>query len=96
MMKLWSGRGKRIEKNAPSGTRRKEKAAKKRVEAAEAEWTVQSHVSQAKVIDFETLQSWYNQQNNADSTQEAVAAGNEYYVACSSTKKQRELRFLSL
>jgi len=60
--------------------------------AAAAASNASARPLQHNIIDFETLMSWYNEQNSG----EALAAGNEWSDAYKIAQKQANLKFMLL
>ena len=88
MMKLWSNNGRRAAKRKASnkvfgwlsaGKRSTRKTVKKKAPAT---------ASNDRIIDFETLLSWYNENNSP------VAVGDELSLAHIYAGKQKKLKFL--
>ena len=108
MVKLWGGYGKRAANRSGRaanrngrGADREDAAAYRNVRAADkgregAAAAAASNASarplQHNIIDFETLMSWYNEQNSG----EALAAGNEWSDAYKIAQKQANLKFMLL
>jgi len=87
-MKLWGGKGRRTAKwnmlnSALKGINITRKTTRNRPGVR-----TQATVNQDRIIDFETLKSWYDEQHTP------VAVGDEFSQAHMYAKKQRNLKFL--
>ena len=87
-MKLWGGKGRRTAKwNALSSVLKGINITRNTTRNRPRVRT-QTSVSQDRIIDFETLKSWYDEHNAP------VAVGDEFSQAHIYAKKQRNLKFL--
>lgn len=86
MFKIWGGKGKRVARveNSRSAFR-----VSTQVEnTSETGVKAKTMQKQEKILDFETLQSWYKESNAP------VAAGNESTFAHVYAQKRKSLKFL--
>lgn len=88
MIRLWSRAGRRAIKGNSVINELRERIVNRKT--AEVVFEVKKHVTpiQERVIDFETLQSWYNDQKKP------AAVGDELSSAGIYARKQERLKFL--
>ena len=87
-MKIWGGNGRRTAKRNAAGSDFERETAYDEYVRAVARQEAPPAAKQERIIDFETLLKWYNEQNAA------AAAGNESSVTHKYETKQRSLKFL--
>jgi len=88
LIKIWGGNGKRAARRKAAGSRFGLLGVRKRTAKIVAEKKTHAATNQERIIDFETLLSWYNANNPP------AAVGDEFSQAFLYARKQKKLKFL--
>jgi len=88
VIKILSLNGRRAAKRSAESSSFGRETAPERIERTDARKETPTTAKQERIIDFETLLSWYNEQNST------AADGNELSALHIYERKQRSLKFL--